>query len=74
MLEHAQGILSKSMSVFTSSGATVKSLAGAHPVALGVLVGFSAYYAVNKYWLNKDIDETDEVAEEEELEESATTV
>ncbi len=73
MLEHAQGILSKSMSVFTSSGATVKSLAGAHPVALGVLVGFGAYYAVNKYWLNKDIDEADEVAEEV-LEESATTV
>ena len=69
MLEHAQGILSKSMGAFTSSGATVKSLAGAHPVALGVLVGFGAYYAVNKYWLNKDIDEV----AEEKFEESATT-
>jgi len=59
MLEFAQGIL-------TPSGSVLKSLAGVHPVVLGVAVGIGAYYAVDKFLLNQDVDDTDEVAEAEE--------
>jgi len=58
MLEKTTGILS-------SSGSAVKGLAGAHPIALGVVVGIGAYYAISKYWLNKDEDEELEVEPEE---------
>lgn len=51
MIGQAQGLSS-----------AVKGLAGTHPVALGVVVGVSAYYAINKYLLNNDMD--DELAEE----------
>ena len=65
MIGNAHGILA-------SSSSAVKGLAGAHPVFLGAAVGIGAYYAVSKYWLNKD--EVDELTEsEEELEEDAAT-
>jgi hypothetical protein len=67
MLDYAQGILSP-------SGSVVKSLAGAHPLVLGVAVGIGAYYAVNKFLLNKDADDIDTMAEaEEELDKEAVT-
>lgn len=43
MISQAQGLLSN-----------VKALAGSHPIALGIVIGVGAYYAVNKYWLNDD--------------------
>ncbi|RUM93384.1 MAG: hypothetical protein DSZ28_08515 [Thiothrix sp.] len=67
MIEYAQNIL-------TPSGSVLKSLAGVHPVVLGIAVGIGAYYAVDKYLLNKDVDDTDKMAEaEEELDEGAAT-
>ena len=48
----------------------VKSLAGVHPIALGVVVGVSAYYAIDKYLLNDDMD--DELAGEIEADEVET--
>ncbi len=48
----------------------VKGLAGVHPVALGVIVGVGAYYAVNKYLLNNDTD--DELTEAIEVDEVET--
>ncbi len=67
MIEYAQGIL-------TPPGSVLKSLAGVHPVALGIAVGIGAYYAVDKFLLNKDVDDTDKMAEtEEKLDEGATT-
>ena len=67
MIEYAQGIL-------TPSGSVLKSLAGVHPVVLGVAVGIGTYYAVDKFLLNKDADDTDKMAEaEEELDEGAVT-
>ena len=66
MIEYAQSILAP-------SGSVLKSLAGVHPVVLGVAVGIGAYYAVDKFLLNKDVDDTDKMAEaEEELDEGAT--
>lgn len=62
----------KAHGILATSSSAAKGLAGAHPVFLGAAVGISAYYAVSKYWLNKDeVDETTE--SEEELEEAATT-
>ena len=58
MIAQAQGVLSKSIGAVSSSGSSIKALAGTHPVALGVVVGIGAYYAVNKYWLNKLSSET----------------
>jgi len=67
MIEYAQSIL-------TPSGSVLKSLAGLHPVVLGVAVGIGAYYAVDKFLLNKDADDMDNMAEtEEELDKVATT-
>ena len=66
MIAQAQGVLSKSMGAISSSGSSIKALAGSHPLALGVLVGVGAYYAVNKYWLNKDEDEAAEMTEKAE--------
>jgi len=63
MISQAQGILSKTMGSATSPLTTVKSLAGAHPIALGVVLGIGAYYAVNKYWLNQDDNESEDTSE-----------
>lgn len=60
MFKSSQGILS-------STGPVIKSLAGAHPVALGVVVGIGAYYAFNKYWLNTDNSESPDAEEENEI-------
>lgn len=50
----------------------VKGLAGAHPVALGIVVGVSAYYAINKYLLNEDANgELAEAIEADEVETAA---
>ena len=65
MLAQAQSLLSKSMGAISSSSSSIKALAGSHPVAVVVIVGIGAYYAVNKYWLNKD-EEVAEVAAEGE--------
>lgn len=48
----------------------VKGLVGVHPIALGVVVGVGAYYAINTYLLNKDTD--DELAEVIEVDEVET--
>jgi hypothetical protein len=69
MISQAQGILSKSMGAISSSGSSIKALAGSHPIGLGIVVGIGAYYVVNKYWLNKDEnteaeEETEEGSEE----------
>ena len=61
MIAQAQGVLTKSMGAISSSGSSIKALAGFHPVAVGVVLGIGAYYAVNKYWLNPD--EAEEMAE-----------
>ncbi len=67
MLEYAQGILAP-------SGSVLKSLAGVHPVVLGIAVGIGTYYAVDKFLSDKGVDDTDKAAEvEEELDEGATT-
>lgn len=68
MNAQAQGVLSKSMGAISSSCSSIKALAGSHPVALGIVVGIGAYYAVNKYWLNKDEGEgeAEEMAEKAE--------
>ena len=66
MIAQAQGVLSKSMGAISSSGSSIKALAGSHPVALGAVVGIGIYYAVNKYWLNKDEDEAVEMTEKAE--------
>jgi len=72
MIAQAKGVLSKSMGTISSSGSSIKALAGSHPVALGVIVGIGAYYAINKYWLNKDEGEAGEMTEKaEELDEGA---
>ena len=76
LFTQAQGVLSKSMSSVTSPGATVKALASAHPVIFGITIGISAYYAVNKYWLDKDEDESEEEitpSASDETDEEATT-
>ena len=62
MVTHSQGIFTKSMSSISSSGSAIKALAGSHPVIFGSILGIGAYYAISKYWLNKD--DTDEVAVE----------
>jgi len=67
MIEYAQGILSP-------SGSAVKSLLGAHPVVLGIAVGIGTYYAVNKFWLDTDADDADDMSEAEgELDEGVDT-
>ncbi len=54
--------------ILTSSGSTVKGLVGTHPIALGVVAGIGAYFIINKYLLNKDMeDETTDTEEESEL-------
>lgn len=64
MLTQAQNVLSNSM-------APAKALAGSHPVGLGIMVGLSAYYVVNKYWLNEESEESEEGENTEEAVESA---
>lgn len=56
MLTQAQNVLSNSM-------APAKALAGSHPVGLGIMVGLSAYYVVNKYWLNEESEEGENTEE-----------
>ena len=63
-------MISKVQGVLTKSGSTVKSLAGSHPIVLGVLIGVGAYFVVNKYWLNPE-DEEINAAEESESKEDA---
>lgn len=56
--------------ILTSSGSTVKGLVGAHPIALGVVAGIGAYFIINKYLLDKDIeDEAIDIEESEIVEE-----
>ena len=74
MIAQVQGALSKSMGAISSPVSSIKALAGSHPVVLGVVVGIGAYYAVNKYWLNKDEGEAEEMTEKaEEPDEGAAT-
>ena len=74
MIAQAQGVLSKSIGAVSSSGSSIKALAGSHPVALGAVIGIGIYYAVNKYWLNKDEDEAIEMTEKaEESDKGAAT-
>lgn len=73
MIAEAKGILSKSVGSVSASGSTVKVLASAHPVALGVVLGISAYYAVNKYLLNQDIEMSEVEEPSDHAEEEVTT-
>ena len=59
-------MISKVQGVLTKSGSTVKSLAGSHPIVLGVIIGVGAYFVVSKYWLNPEEDEEINAAEEAE--------
>lgn len=63
MIDQVQGALSKSMGVITSTGSSIKALAGSHPLTVGVLIGIGAYYAVNKLWLGADQGEAEKVTE-----------
>jgi hypothetical protein len=71
MISQAQEILSKSMGAVGSSGSTIKAFVGSHPIGLGIVIGISAYYVVNKYWLNEDEDEEIIMAEESGSEKDA---
>lgn len=74
MIGQAQGILSKSMGAATTPISTIKALAGSHPVAFGVVLGISAYYAINKYWLNPEEETAGAVNESvENTTDTATT-
>ena len=64
MIEQAQGVLSNSMGIVMGAGSAARTLAGAHPVGLGIIVGIGAYFVVNKYWLNDSAEE--DAAEETE--------
>lgn len=57
MIEQAQGILTNSMGA-------AKGLALSHPIGLGVVLGVGAYFVANKYWLNADNNEIDEIEED----------
>lgn len=59
MTSQVQGVLSN----LTGS---IKALVGSHPVATGIVLGIGAYYAVNKCWLNKDVEEAAEAEAEAE--------
>jgi hypothetical protein len=63
MIAQIQGALSKSVGAVSASGSSIRALSGAHPVITGVILGVAAYYAINKFWLNKDDSETEETAE-----------
>ena len=75
MISQVQGVVSKSMGAVSSPVSSIKALSGSHPVLLGIAVGIGAYYAVNKYWLNKeegDAEEMTDTAEEPDDEGAAT--
>ena len=56
MIAQAQGAL-------TNLTGSIKALAGSYPVVTGIVLGIGAYYAINKYWLNKEeATETEEAA------------
>lgn len=63
MIAQVQGVLSKTMGNFSSSAPSIKALVGSHPVAVGVVLGIGAYYAINKYWLDKDEGQAEELAQ-----------
>ena len=72
MISQVQGVLSNSVGAILGAGSTARTLAGAHPIGLGIVVGISAYFVVDKYWLNKGNEgEHEEVAEEETTETAA---
>lgn len=54
MLLQAQNFLSNSVGTIMGVGSATRALAGAHPVGLGITVGMSAYFIIDKYWLNKE--------------------
>jgi len=55
-----------------TSGSSVKGLMGAHPIALGVVAGIGAYFIINKYLLNKDMEDEAVEIEESEVVSEAT--
>lgn len=60
MIAETQAALAKSVETVASAGTAVRAFTLANPVALavtgGVILGAVAYFAVNKYWLNKEED------------------
>ena len=63
MIAETQAALAKSVGTVASAGTAVRAFTLANPVAVavagGVILGVVAYYAVNKYWLNKEAEEND---------------
>ena len=56
-------MIAQAQSALSNLTGPIKALAGSHPVVTGVVLGIGAYYAVNKYWLNKEeTTETEESA------------
>ena len=68
MISQVQGVLSNSVGAILGAG-PARTLAGAHPIGLGIVVGIGTYFVIDKYWLNKGSEGGhEEVAEEETTE------
>jgi hypothetical protein len=70
MIAETQAALAKSVRTVASAGTAVRAFTLANPIAVagGVILGAVAYYAVNKYWLNKEEDWRIQYREAEENE------
>jgi hypothetical protein len=56
-------MIAQAQSALSNLTGSIKGLAGSHPVVTGIVLGIGAYYAINKYWLNKEeATEAEEVA------------
>jgi hypothetical protein len=67
MIAETQAAIAKTAGSVASTGSAVKAFTLANPIALavtgGIILGAVAYYAADKYWLNKDEEDETETAE-----------